>query len=299
MAFERPTTKEEMYSILKDIFYYYRIKKAEFHQETLRPIRLERLECNLLDDKELMKKAEDLVAYDQLLEMDKLHVKLNEELENYKHKYRESTRVYNLTVEKIIENYNKSALNIQEQALKRGVGLTSVVTAQLAELESKKNDYLSDAERQCEEEKGFYSSKIDEITERMSHLSDEFTEAFERQKTQKFIELKDEQDKLEREIFKYNNVINEKEQRSINSVAQSNATLQLKYMEISSENFTKDQLIEMGYYVDVIDCVCAYYDTLEPYTAWREIANDEKVVIYLEEYYTQVVFMYQSRIDGM
>lgn len=299
MAFERPTTKEEMYSILKDIFYYYRIKKAEFHQETLRPIMLERLECNLLDDKELMKKAEDLVAYDQLLEMDKLHVKLNEELENYKHKYRESTRVYNLTVEKIIENYNKSALNIQEQALKRGVGLTSVVTAQLAELESKKNDYLSDAERQCEEEKGFYSSKIDEITERMSHLGDEFTEAFERQKTQKFIELKDEQDKLEREIFKYNNVINEKEQRSINSVAQSNATLQLKYMEISSENFTKDQLIEMGYYVDVIDCVCAYYDTLEPYTAWREIANDEKVVIYLEEYYTQVVFMYQSRIEGM
>ncbi len=299
MTFQRPTTKEEMYSTLKDIFYYYRIKKAEFEQATLQPLVLTRLDFNPLSEEELTKKAEDLVAYEQLLEKEKVSKSLNEELQNLQIKNQEITDTYNVTVEKIIENYNKSSLEIQEQALKRGVALTSTVTEQLAYLESEKNQSLSDAEKKYNEEKAFYTSKINEITERLTNLDDEFTDIFEKQKVQKFIQLKDEQDKLIREVFKYNNALDEKEQRSKNSIAQSNATLQLKYMEISSENFSKDQLIEMGYYADVIDCVCAYYDTLDPLTAWRDFTNDEKIVIYLEEYYVQVLYMYQSRVEQM
>ena len=63
-------------------------------------------------------------------------------------------------------------------------------------------------------------------------------------------------------------------------------------MEINSNNLSKDQLIEMGYYTDVINCVCAYYDTLDALTAWRTIVNDAKVAVYLEEYYSQIVYMY-------
>ena len=96
-------------------------------------------------------------------------------------------------------------------------------------------------------------------------------------------------------MFKYNNSLDEKEQRSKNAIAQSNATLQLKYLEINSNNLSKDQLIEMGYYKDVIDCVCAYYDRLSALDAWRAISNEPKVAVYLEEYYTQIVSMYQLR----
>ena len=68
-------------------------------------------------------------------------------------------------------------------------------------------------------------------------------------------------------------------------------------MNIASNFFTKDQLVEMGYYKDAIDCVCAYFDTLNPVTAFQQIAHDTKVAIYLDDYYSNVVYMYKSLAD--
>ncbi|MBR0189432.1 MAG: hypothetical protein IJQ23_03495 [Clostridia bacterium] len=47
-----------------------------------------------------------------------------------------------------------------------------------------------------------------------------------------------------------------------------------------------------------IDCVCAYYDTLNPVTAFQQIAHDTKVAIYLDDYYSNVVYMYRSLADA-
>lgn len=299
MTFPKPTTKEQMYSILKDIFYYYRVRKADFEKETLKPLELKRLPFVLLNEESLLLKAGELVASEQMIELAKLKLSLGQEIDDYRDKMYQLTKAYNVTVEKITVNYNESVRKIQEQAIDRGVGLTSVVTSQLADLESSKNQNLSEAEQTYQTEYGYYQTKHNELMQRYNNLSDEYSEIFESQKRKKYLELKDEQDKLEREVFKYNNSIDEKEQRSENSIAQSNATLQLKYMEISSGSLSKDQLIDMGYYADVIDCVCAYYDTFEPLTAWRSIANDGRVAVYLEDYYTQIVFMYQSRAEAV
>ena len=50
----------------------------------------------------------------------------------------------------------------------------------------------------------------------------------------------------------------------------------------------------MGYYQDVIDCVCAYYDTLSAVAAYQGIAHDTRAAIYLEDYYANVVYMYRT-----
>ena len=295
MQFNKPTSQQELHATLKDIFFYYRIKKAEFEQEVLHPISLTRLEFVGLTDDELMQKAYDLVRPEQLIELSKSRLALSEQKEECLEKVQQLTKAYNDNVEKVIKNYNQSVIKIQEEAIKRGGGMTSVVTAQLNELESKKNTNLGELEQEYLATSGYYSAKIEKLETRLENLNSEYEQIFEDQKTQKYVMLKDEQDALEREIFKYNNGLDEKEQRSVNAIAQSNATLKLKYMEISAENFTKDQLIEMGYYQDVIDCVCSYFDTFDALNAWRNITNDPKVAIYLEEYYTQIVYMYQQR----
>ena len=50
----------------------------------------------------------------------------------------------------------------------------------------------------------------------------------------------------------------------------------------------------MGYYTDAINCVCAYFDTLSALTAYQQIAHDTKVAIYLDDYYSNVVYMYKT-----
>ena len=51
----------------------------------------------------------------------------------------------------------------------------------------------------------------------------------------------------------------------------------------------------MGYYADVIDCVCAYYDTLPVLTAYQDLASENKLAIYLDDFYQDIVYMYKSR----
>ena len=63
-------------------------------------------------------------------------------------------------------------------------------------------------------------------------------------------------------MFKYNTSLEEKEMRSKNSNLSANASLTLKYLEIRSKSFSKEDLVNIGYYEQVIKCVCAYYNTI-------------------------------------
>lgn len=295
MAFPTPTTKEEMFSILKDIFYYYRVKRAEFEEIVLVPLSLKRMEYTPLDDEKLLEKAQSLIAYEQSAILNSVHENIISKINDYQEKCKTLTESYNQSTEKINSDYNSSMQKIYDQALKRGIAQSGIITDQISELETEKNNALNKLKTEYDAEYSFYTNQITVLESRISGLESEYTEQFEEQKQAKYLELKDEQEKLIREIFKYNNGLDEKEQRNKNSIAQANANMQLKYMEIRAENFTKDQLIEMGYYEDVIDCICDYYDTMAPLTAYQEVANTRKLMIYLEDFYSDLVYMYQSR----
>lgn len=122
-----------------------------------------------------------------------------------------------------------------------------------------------------------------------------FNDVFLAEKAQKTIEINDEEQALIRDLFKYNNGLDEKEQRYANVIKQTNANLEIKYLQVESNYFGKDQLIEMGYYEDAIDCVCAYYDLLPPADAFGDIKTESKLMIYLDEYYQTLVYMYKTR----
>ena len=57
----------------------------------------------------------------------------------------------------------------------------------------------------------------------------------------------------------------------------------------------KEQLVEMGYYADVVKCVMAYYNTLSPLDAYRDLSSEQQVIIYLDDYYSSVLYNYQMR----
>ena len=111
----------------------------------------------------------------------------------------------------------------------------------------------------------------------------------------KIEELKQKQDETERSVFKYNNGIEEKVQKYRNTIAEANANLMLKFLEIRGGEYSKSELVEMGYYESVINCVCSYFDTLDAMTAATQIGKENKLMIYLDDYYDTVLYMYQQR----
>ena len=122
-----------------------------------------------------------------------------------------------------------------------------------------------------------------------------FNEIHQKEIEEKVLELKLAQKESDEKVFKYNNSIEEKTQRYQNQIIRNNAELKLQFMEIRSGDYTKTELIDMGYYTDVLKCVDGYYQTLSPSDAYLEICRESKLMIYLDEYYEQLVYVYSLR----
>ena len=297
MQFAKPTTKNQMYATLKEIFYYYRIKRVEYEDVQLKPLSLRRIEFTPLTDTELKSKAEKLVAREQAAQIRQR----TREYEERANKLRKLAVEVDASAVKLVQSVTEEYKKAQEELLSKAedIGLTNstVLLEQISLLESEKTQKLSQIEQDRVNKQADIEAEIQEINYETAYVYTYFSSEHTKQETQKYLEIKDEQDKLIREIQKYNTSLDEKEQRYDNTILESNASLKLRYLQICAEGLTKDQLIEMGYYEDILECVCGYYDTLSPVDAFRDIANDPKIAVYLDDFYTQIVYMYQSRVS--
>ena len=71
-------------------------------------------------------------------------------------------------------------------------------------------------------------------------------------------------------------------------------TKELKYIEIRSEPFTKEELVEIGYYADVMGLVHAYYSTKDRADRYNAFCDCPELVIYLEDFYDNVLGYYKT-----
>ena len=100
-----------------------------------------------------------------------------------------------------------------------------------------------------------------------------------------------------REVFKYNNDINEKIQRAESNNLKTTLTLKVKYLEIRSQPVPHDDLVELGYYAKVVNCVTAYYNLFTPKEAYNDIKNEVQLTVYLDEFYEYIVYAYKSQLN--
>ena len=292
MQFNTPTTKDEMYVILNDLFYYYRVKREGYEEVSLKELELARLEFTPSTEEELVIKATALLSGEREREISEYKREINEEITKTQ---AQITALENSAEEQIVkteELYLSSEEKIKLTAEKNGLINTSAYLDKIAVLENEKNLRITEITADKNIKAAELTATLNALTERLNTAETFNATAFEKSVAAKVVELKDEEAATAREVFKYNNGLDEKEQRYANTILQANANLNLKFMEISMGEFTKDQLVDMGYYTDVVNCVCGYYDTLDSVTAYQDIANEEKLTIYLDDYYQNVVYMY-------
>lgn len=295
MQFTTPQNKAQLYSVLKEIFYYYRIRRDEYEDFVLPELDLERMDFTPKTQEELTEIARSLLLSKHIKE-EKEYVDKLKDAKSLLTKKRDNVEIQkNSLINALLVEHEKSVLNVKKEAQKKGLEYSSVIADKLLELENLKTQKIAKINEDATKEYDDLSMEIENVDNALNGASEYCNSIFDAEINAKVIELSKEQEETQKEVFKYNNTIEEKCQRYKGTVATTNATLRLRYLDINTEFFSKEQLIEMGYYEDVINCVCSYYDTLSAIEAYRDIIQEEKLTIYLEDYYQDLIYMYRSR----
>jgi len=292
MEFNLPTTKGEMYAILNDLFYYYRIRREGYEEINLQPLNLTRMEYQPATDEELKVKAEKLVAAQKSRELSDYKSKLSREITVLAEKITLAESNAVREVEAVEKLYADSIEAVLKKATVAGIYSSSIMVDKTAQLEDSKNKSIQEITSKNNENIASLTAQKTALEYELSAAEDYFKSSHEADTDKKLTELIDEREKTVREVFEYNNALDEKEQRYINTIKQTNASLKLRFLDISTGHFTKDQLVDMGYYEDVIRCVCGYFDRLDPSAAFQDIGSEKKLAVYLDDYYQDLVYMY-------
>ena len=293
MQFNLPTTKNQMYTVLNDLFYYYRVRREGYEEINLVQLDLPRLSMTYVTDATLVEKATNLLKSQHEREILTYEKEINSQILELEQKATAIEQNALSEIENLRTLYDESVKKIEYKVLNTGLHNSSILVDKTVMLEDSLNDKIAKITQNKNEQIAAIQAKITTLQNELSNSQTYFSAIHQLEIDKKVIELKDEQEKLEREIFKYNNGLEEKEQRYANTIKETKSSLYLRFLDISSGEFTKDQLIDMGYYTDVIKCVRGYYDTLSPADAYRDMHAEGKLAIYLDDYYQNVLYAYK------
>lgn len=297
MQFNKPTNKEEMYDVLSEIFNYYRIKRMQYEGIELTPLTIDRLQVKELTDEELALKAETLLGAEKEKTLFEYKNGLTDKIAELEIKILENDDKYLEKEEKIRSAYAKTFNNYRSVYVKNGVSESGLYADKMLDLNKELENAILEAKAEKDKEDASIRALIQTYTTALNDAESRFETLFIKQLNAKIQQLKDDERELSAEIFKYNNGLTEKEIRYANSLMQISANLELKYIQIKASELSKDELIEMGYYQDVLNCVAGYYDSLQPSVAYADIKQETKLIIYLDDYYQDLLYRYKLKAE--
>ena len=294
MIFDTPTTRDEMCEILQEIFYYYRIRREADTEVNLSAVELDRMVYTPLTENQSYAKAECRLKSAQTEKVLNYKRGLSDEINELTAKIALLETQKTAAAQQTRADYALATQKAEREAVKRGIAQSSAVIDKLVDLQTDLAAAVNRSDAAYDEKIAAAQARLTALQTRLNGADTYYSQVFEYEILAEQQKIKDEDAKLAREVFRYNNGLDEKEQNSANGVLTSARSLELRYMGVSANSFTKDQLVEMGYYKDAIDCVCAYYDTLSAVAAYQGIAHDTAVAVYLDDYYSNVVYMYKT-----
>lgn len=295
MEFNLPTTKEEMYVVLAELFNHYRVRKEGYEETELIDLELERLNTTQESDSELLTKAQKLLKAQHEREIKNYETELSSKIVALQEQISLLERHSVQEVSSITNLYKESVKKVQNQAIKSGLLNSSIIVDKTALLEDSKNQKIAQVIQEKNDKVAIYTAEIEQLNAKLASSADYFKAIHQCDVDKMFIELCEDREKKKIEVFKYNNSLDEKEQRHSNSIKETKSSLYLRFLDIKAAEYTKDQLVDMGYFKDVIKCISAYFDTLEPLAAYHLFLAEKELVTFLDYYYEQVALVYKLR----
>ena len=297
MQWPTPNSISELYDTLKDIFVYYRIHKTIFEVPKLEDLELTRLEYIKKTPEQIQEQAHKLVNIDiEKLKLEKIG-ELESRITECEIKMDKEHLSCATQVEKITTLYKESQEKLERQVVENGLLNSTILIDKITTLEDSKNKEIALIISKRDSMVTTYQAKKSALEYQLNNLDEFFSSVYNALKEKKIEELTEEDEKLEMDIFKYNNGLDEKEQRYKNSKIQAEASLDLKYKELRAAELSKDELVELGYYKDVINCVTGYFDQFDVEDGYQLFKNEANLVMYLDDFYQQLLYLYKTRQD--
>ncbi len=297
MQYEIPTSKSELLITLKEIYHYYRIQRIEAPKINLKTLALPKLSFVAKSEEELTEEAKTLISASHQREKNKSIEEINEKLASLEILIVSANQTTQSLIEKITELYTTSQEKIREEGTVKGFATSNAVLDKISQLEEEKNQKITDAIEKNHQQIATYESQKAELNVRLTALDEYFSSLFDKDVQAKVLELNEEQLKYRDEINKYNNTVSEKNLNSQNNVLKAQANLDLRYKEIIIPEPSKDTLVDMGYYDDVIGCVNSYYLNIDAVEAYQDLLNDKTLLICLDHYYQDLLYAYKLRAN--
>ena len=297
MQYQTPTSKSELITTLKEIYHFYRIQRIEAPEVNLIALELPELAFDEKSEEELIEQAQTLISASHQREKNKSVEEINEKLASLEILIASANQTTQTLIEKITELYTASQEKIREEGTIKGFATSNAVLDKISQLEEEKNQKITEAIEKNQQQIATYESQKAELTVRLTTIDEYFSSLFDKEVQAKVLELNEAQLKYRDEINKYNNTVTEKNLNSKNNILKAQASLDLRYKEIIIPDPSKDTLVSLGYYDDVIGCINSYYSTINAVDAYRDLLNDETLMICLDHYYQDLLYAYKLRAN--
>ena len=297
MQYETPTTKSELITTLKEIYHFYRIQRIEAPKVNLQALVLPKLSFVEKSEEELIEQATILISASQQREKNKTVQEINEKLASLEILIASANQTTQSLIEKITELYTTSQEKIREEGTIKGFVTSNAVLDKISQLEEEKNQKITEAIENNHNQIANYESQKAELNVRLTAIDEYFSSLFDKEVQAKVLELNEAQLKYRDEINKYNNTISEKNLNSKINILKAQASLDLRYKEIIIPDPSKDMLVDMGYYDDVIGCINSYYSTISAREAYQDLLNDKTLMICLDHYYQDLLYAYKLKAN--
>lgn len=238
-------------------------------------LKLEKIEYDAPTDDEIYNLAKSYIDQKYTVLQDDQKKKAEDKKTSLSQQIEKARKNYQETEKRLDETYKTSQNEIEDQAIKRGISRSSIVLNELTDLENAKNAKKSENEKEL-------SDSVKNLTSQIDNLSEELNSSLKNLDMQKAYELserieslKDERDKKNLEVLKYNNDVIEKEKNYEKSLAKT-AKQEVEDIEFST---AKQKL----------NAVLEYYFAFEdPKDALKEFEKDEDMRKLLGEHYAYV-----------
>lgn len=296
MEFRTPTTLDEVYEILNEIFHYYRLTRQEIQEIELPTLILPRLSEETFDV-DIWAEAKAQLAGKQEREKLERRTTLKEKIDMLQGQLKSVDARYQEVKNVVLDEFVSNRNELYDFARKAGIHQSNILTDALQKLSEKKEQKLADIEKEKSNQTYDWIAQLEVLRKEYDNVDSYFEHMFGNEIISKMKELTFTLKGKNLEIEKYNNSQLEKELRFNATMDKARAELKLKMMQAAEEPLTRDQLIEMGYYKDVMKCVTSYFDTLPVVEAYELINTQPQLAIYLDDYYQSVLYLYQMRVS--
>lgn len=297
MQFDLPTTKEGMYETLNDIYVYYHNRMADYDGIVLQPLSITKLTAPQYTDAEIRALASAMLKGKQEERLTAYKIKLKDKQDEIADKIIKKKEEYAALKLKTAESYETAKTKLNKTAIKNGLAASGIWADKTAGIEKEKNLAIAAVEAEEKGELALLEQKSKDLALALENAASFYQDLDAAEITSKVQELKQSNSEYEKEVAKYNAQASEKELKYGNNILQINASLRLRFLQIHATGLTKDELVQLGYYQDALNCVCAYYNTLAAQAAYDDIKNESKLIIYLDDYYQNVLYLYKTRAN--